>query len=134
MRALGIDFGRSRIGVAVGESANGVVSPRSTIAASGTLSKDAQAISKLAKDEQATTVVLGLPLDADGETKASKIVRRLGGEIASCGLDVEYVDESMTSQDAERDMAEAGLKGSGRRKRSDAEAACRILERFFEGR
>jgi RNase H-fold protein (predicted Holliday junction resolvase) len=45
---------------------------------------------------------------------------------------VDYVDESYTSSDAERDMAEAGLKGSARRKRSDAEAACRILERFFE--
>jgi putative Holliday junction resolvase len=133
MRALGIDFGGKRIGVAVGEKGTGVVSPRPNLAASGTLSKDAETIAKLAQAELADTVVIGLPLDEQGETKMSRVCRRLGDQIAALGVEVNYVDEAMTSAEAERDMTEAGLKGSERRKRSDAEAACRILERFFEG-
>lgn len=133
MRALGIDFGGKRIGVAVGEAGTGVVSPRPNLAASGTLSKDAETITKLAKAERADAVVIGLPLDEQGETKMSRVCRRLGEQIVALGVEVNYVDEAMTSATAERDMTEAGLKASERRKRSDAEAACRILERFFEG-
>lgn len=132
MRVIAVDFGGKRIGIAVGETEHGIASPRPNIAASGTLAKDAMAIATISEKEQAELVVVGLPLDEDGETKMSKVCRKLGGEIERLGLAVQYVDESMTSAEAERDMVDAGLKGSERRSRSDAEAACRILERFFE--
>lgn len=132
MRALAVDFGGKRIGVAVGESQHGVVSARQNIEASGTLSKDANTIAQLATKEQAELVVVGLPLDADGETKMSRICRKFGQCIEECGQTVRYIDESFTSASAELDMLDAGLKGSERRKKSDGEAACRILERFFE--
>ena len=132
MRALAVDFGGRRIGVAVGESRPGVASARPNIEASGTLAKDAEAIAQLARKEEAEVVVVGLPLDAEGETKMSRVCRMLGACIEERGLTVRYIDESFTSAEAERDMHDAGLKGSERRKRSDGEAACRILERFFE--
>lgn len=132
MRVLAVDFGRKRIGLAVGESEHRVVRALQNLPASGTLSIDAQAIKRAAGSESAGTVVMGLPLDAGGETKASQICRKLGGLLAELGVSVKYVDESLTSQDAEQSMIDAGLKGSERRKRSDGEAACRILERYFE--
>lgn len=127
-----MDFGGRRIGVAVGESGTGVASPRRDIEASGTLANDAAAIKKVVEAEGAALVVVGLPLDAEGETRMSRVCKKLGDAIAALGVPVEFVDEAYTSAEAERAMAEAGLKGSERRKRSDAEAACRILERFFE--
>jgi putative Holliday junction resolvase len=133
MRALAVDFGGKRIGIAVGEVEHGVASSRPNLEASGTLAKDAMAIRAIAQKEQADLVVIGLAMDADGETKMSRICRKLGDAVAALGTRVEYVDESFTSAEAERSMADAGLKGSERRAKSDGEAACRILERFFEG-
>lgn len=132
MRALAVDFGGKRIGVAVGESHPRVTSARQNIDASGTLARDAETIVALAKREEADLVVVGLPLDEQGETKMSRVCRKLGECIEQRGLAVRYIDESFTSASAELDMLDAGLKGSERRKRSDGEAACRILERFFE--
>ncbi len=126
-----MDFGGQHIGIAVGESGHGVVSPRSNLSASGTLKRDAEAIHNLAKKEQATDVVVGLPLSDGEDTKMSKVCRKLGEEIAKLGWNVHYVDESLTSHASEQEMLQAGLKGSERRKRVDGEAAARILERFF---
>ena len=131
MRVLAIDFGGKRIGVAVGESDHRVASPRPNLQASGTLARDAQAIRAVMEKERADLVVVGLPTDVEGETRMSQVCRRLGQSLEALGVRVVLVDESQTSAEAERDMADAGLKGSERRHRSDAEAACRILERYF---
>lgn len=132
MRVLAIDFGSQRIGLAVGETGHKVARPLQNLTASGTLAKDAEKLVEIANKEQADKIVIGLPLDENGETKMSKICRKLGKCVTDRGKEVAYVNEAMTSQDAERDMVDAGLKGSERRKKSDGEAACRILERFFE--
>ena len=132
LRALAVDFGGRRIGLAAGESEHGVASARPNLEASGTLAVDAEAIAGLAKKEEADVVVVGLPLDGGGETKMSLVCRKLGACIEERGVTVRYIDESLTSAESEREMAAAGLKGSERRKRSDGESACRILERFFE--
>lgn len=132
MRALAIDFGGKHIGVASGDDVSKLCSPRKALAATGTLAKDALAIQKVMIDEDATVVVVGLPLDANGETKMSKICRQLGGKLSELGVHVKYVDESLTSLESETAMLMAGLKGSQIRKNIDSEAACRILERFWE--
>jgi putative Holliday junction resolvase len=132
MRVLAVDFGGKRVGIAVGESDPRVVSPRQNIDASGTLAKDAEAIRAVFEKEQADMVVIGLTQAAGGETKMARVCRKLGECLMALGVEVNFVDESLTSAEAERDMTEAGLKGSERRKRSDGEAACRILERFFD--
>ena len=133
MRALGVDFGGKRIGIAVAEVEARVASPRSAIEASGALRRDATAISELCKKEQATLIVVGEPLGADGEpTKMSKICRRLGDEITLLGHDVRFVDESMTSVAATADLRKQDWTAAQRRRHIDSEAACRILERFFD--
>lgn len=127
-----IDFGGARIGRAVGEAGVGVATPRPALTASGTLAKDAAALVAWAKHEEATAFVLGVPLDADGsETKMSRVCRKLA-DILAQNLPVHVVDEFNTSYEAESAMVEAGLKGSQRRHASDGEAACRILERYFQ--
>ena len=132
MRVMAVDFGGAKIGLAVGETTTKVASPRPNLTASGTLATDARAIDAKARAEEVQIVVLGLPLDASGETKMSRVCRQLGALVAGHGLEVTYVDESLTSQGAETEMLAAGLKGSQRRKLVDGEAACRILERYLE--
>ncbi|MBS1708773.1 MAG: Holliday junction resolvase RuvX [Armatimonadetes bacterium] len=132
MRLLGVDFGGAKIGIAVVDASSKVSSPRPPLAATGKLATDAAAIAKKAKEEESDVVVIGLPLDAGGETKMSRICRQLGSLVQECGVTVRYVDESLTSHAAETDMLAAGLKGSQRRKLVDGEAACRILDRYLE--
>lgn len=125
---LGVDFGSKRIGIAVGESGFGIVSPRPTVAASGTLAKDAAAIADLAKREQVERIVVGIPVNPE-DPRMEKICGRLADEIRTLGFEVDTVDETMTSVQAETFMGD--LKGSQVRKRKDGEAACRIVERYF---
>lgn len=134
MRAVGIDFGGERIGVAVGELAFEVASPRPPIQASGKLDHDAEAIADLARREQADCLVLGLPLGAEGEeTRMARICRMLGARLEALGWRVEFVDETLTSQESQSAMKQAGLKGSQVKRKVDGESAARVLERFFRG-
>ena len=133
LRILGIDFGGKRIGLAVVDTEIRLPEPRGVLQASGTLAKDALAIRAIAQGESIATVVVGLPLDLDGETQMSRICRLLGQRLEETGLSVQFVDESMTSQEAERAMRDAGMTAAEIRQRVDSEAACRILERFMEG-
>lgn len=132
MRLLGIDFGFKRIGVAVGETSAGIASARPPITASGSLKKDANTIYLLAKNEQADLVVLGLPLEFESEEgRMSRICRILGGHIEELGVKVDYVDESLSSVQAETTLRQDDLKASQRRKLRDGEAARLILERYM---
>jgi putative Holliday junction resolvase len=131
LRALGIDFGGKRIGIAVGESEHGVTSPRPTLEATGTLRLDAANIVQLMKKDEATLAVIGLPLVEGEESKMSRICRMLGGEIEKLGAAVAYVDESLTSSSAETNLKEHDWTAATRKKHLDSEAACQILERYF---
>lgn len=130
LRVLGVDLGAKRIGIAVGEKGFGVVSPRPALAASGTLARDAEAIAAFARREQVDLVVVGVP-ENEEDPRMANVCRKLGGLIEASGLKVRFVDEALTSVQAETRLVEAQLKGSERRKRRDGEAACLILERFF---
>jgi putative Holliday junction resolvase len=132
MRLLGVDFGFKRIGLAVVDSEVGLPAPRNPLAASGKLKTDANVLHELAKKEQAEGIVLGLPVEPDGEEgRMARICRQLAGHLEALGRPVYLVDERLSSAEAERTLLDGGLKASERRKRRDAEAACLILERYL---
>ena len=133
MRVLGIDLGLKRIGIALGESEHGVTSARPALAASGTLGRDAQAISELAKREQADALVVGLPLGSEVEDgKIAKAGMMLAEKLRALGWTVHTVNEAMTSIEAEDNLRRDDHKASVRRRLRDGEAARLILERFFD--
>jgi putative Holliday junction resolvase len=135
VRLLGVDFGSKRIGIAVAEAEHGIITPRLPIAPTGTLRKDAAMLVALAKKEEAQAIVLGLPLEPGGvEGRMAKIARVLANEIETAGCHVELVDETLTSVEAESELAAGGLKASQRKKLRDGEAARLILERFLNGK
>lgn len=132
MRLLGIDFGFARIGAAVTESSVGLPSALPAMSASGKLKNDALALAQLAKRQEAEMVVLGLPLEHGEEGRMARIVRQLGGHLNDLGIVVEYVDETLSSVEAEESLRDAGMKASQRKRARDGEAACRILERYLD--
>lgn len=132
MRLLGIDFGFARIGAAVTDDAVGLPSALPAMTASGKLKVDAGAIATLAKRQEAEKIVLGLPLENGEEGKMARIMRQLGGHLQAVGLVVDYVDETLTSVEAEDALRGTDMKASQRKKLRDGEAACRILERYLD--
>jgi len=132
VRLLGIDFGFARIGAAVTDDAVGLPTPLPALNASGKLKVDAVAIATLAKRQEAEKIVLGLPLEDGEEGKMARVMRQLGGHLQTAGLVVDFVDETLTSVEAEGVLLGTGMKASERRKHRDGEAACRILERYLD--
>jgi len=108
------------------------VTPRPSMSASGSLKTDAAEILKLAKREEVTAIIIGLPIEESGEEgRMARICRTLGDHIAGNGTPVYLVDESMTSVQADDALRGDGLKASQRRKLRDGEAAALILERYL---
>ena len=131
MRALGVDFGGKRIGLAVVDTESGLPAPRAALAASGTLAKDAEKLVELARKEEATIVVFGLPLLDGEETRFCRVVRQLAALVEAQGLAVAFVDETLTSLRAGNVLRDQGLSGSQTKRRLDSEAACEILEAWL---
>ena len=136
IRALGIDLGSKRIGVAVSDLSGSVASPLTTVHRSSSRRHDHRAIAELVQVEEADVVVVGLPLSLDGTTgKAAKAATTEAGQLASVvGVPVEMYDERFTTVTAERGMLEAGLDARARRKVVDKVAAAVMLQAWLDHR
>ena len=135
MRALGIDFGERRIGVAISDPEGTYALPSETLARSDDASALA-AIAAIAHREQVAWIVVGEPLRSDGSAgppavRARRFAARLG---ALCGLPVETIDETLTSREADHRLREAGVAPEKRRERRDALAAQLLLQEALDRR
>lgn len=132
---LAFDFGLRRIGVAVGQTWTKTATPLETIANRGEAAW--VRIEALAAEWRPLALVVGLPLNADGEeTEISRQARRFGGRLAErLHLEVFYQDERLTSRAA--DEAFAAMRAAGARRArdaglKDAMAAKIILENWLQ--
>lgn len=133
MRILGIDFGFKRIGLAIAESGYGVITPKPTIEASGTLKTDAANLDRIARKEEAERLVIGLPVEEDGNLgKMARVCQTVAENLRTMGWQVDLVDERYSSREAEQTLLQEDLKASQRRKLRDGEAAGIILARYLE--
>ena len=99
------------------------------------LAADLQRIASLADAEGTRRIVVGLPRNMDGsEGPQAAAARAFGAELAAIGLDVDFVDEQLTSWQAGDRLAAAGRRperGSGEK---DSAAACLILQEWLDRR
>ncbi|MDQ3737724.1 MAG: Holliday junction resolvase RuvX [Actinomycetota bacterium] len=134
VRALGLDLGARRIGVAVSDRSGTVATPLEVVLRSGSRQRDHDRIAGLVADEGAELVVVGLPLSMDGRLgpaarAAAAEVRALGNVV---GVPVITHDERLTTVTAERSLREAGLDGRARRKVVDMVAAAVMLQAWLD--
>jgi putative Holliday junction resolvase len=136
VRALGIDLGSKRIGVAIANSEGTVATPLEVIARSGDRQRDHRAIRALAEEMDATVVVVGLPLSLDGsDGPAASAARAEAEELATAaGLPVELWDERLTTVSADRDLLAQGLDARARRRVVDKVAASILLQAWLDHR
>ena len=136
IRALGIDLGSKRIGVAVSDLSGSEASALTTVHRSSSRRHDHAAIASLVRVEEADVVVVGLPLSLDGSTgAAAKAATTEANQLSSVvGVPVEMYDERFTTVTAERGMIEAGLDARARRKVVDKVAASVMLQAWLDHR
>ena len=136
VRALGVDPGTKRIGLAVSDLSGTIASPLRVLARSRSRRHDLDEIARVARAEEAEVIVVGLPLHLDGRTSPSaKAAIAYARQLATLvDVPVEMHDERLTTVTADRRLADAGLDGRERRKLIDAAAAAVMLQSWLDGR
>lgn len=132
---LGFDFGKARIGVAVGQTITGTATALEIVPAKEGI-PDWQTLEKLIREWRPQLLIVGLPLNLDGqEQEMSRAARKFGNRLhGRFGLQVEMVDERLTSRAAESNFVQLRQQGSARRKdvkKLDAVAASLIVESWL---
>lgn len=129
---LAFDFGTRRIGVAVGNTVTRVARPLATLMAQPEAVR-AAAIALLVAEWQPSTLVVGVPVHADGTPHAMTArARQFARELADrFGIRVEHADERHTTQLAQAALSAAGAGRRGRDVR-DQIAAQLILQGWFD--
>jgi putative Holliday junction resolvase len=130
-RILGIDWGTKRVGVAVSDPGRHLARPLPTLLAS-TPEEAAQGVLQAAREADAETVLVGLPVHMNGEEGASaRKARRLGAALEKAGLTVIYRDERLTSEEARERLRQQGDRRPAR-ERVDQMAALVLLQDYLD--
>ncbi len=136
---IALDFGKARVGVAVTDELGVLAHPRAAL--DGTNRKALlAAIAEIATTERAGRVLVGLPLEMSGAAgpSAQRAARFAQAVADATGIEVELVDERLTTVEATRRLAEAdgdeGPGGGARKKpRIDSASATVLLQAWLDG-
>jgi putative Holliday junction resolvase len=130
-RALGLDFGQKRIGVAVSDPFGMMAMPLAFVP---NTPEAIGAIKALVSQYQIGVIVLGLPLNMKGEeTPSSQKVRAFAEKLKkSTGLPVHFQDERFSTQAVERMLIGADMKRDKRKLVIDSQAAAFVLQGFLD--
>ena len=129
-RLLAVDWGDKRIGLAVSDPLRMIASPVGVILRRAGKRPPIAELLKRAGELEATAMILGLPLDGNGdETPRCAEVRHVAAEVTKrSGLAVRLVDERFTTAAALRAIREMGGSIEGRKADVDALAATVLLQ------
>lgn len=132
-RILALDFGEKRIGVAVSDPLNIIAQSIGAIERKG-IKNDLKKVEELVKEYEAVKIIVGLPLNMDGTegksaNRAMDFVKELKKEVQ---VEVEMLDERLTTAQGERIFLEADMSRKKRRENLDKIAAQLILQNYLD--
>jgi putative Holliday junction resolvase len=134
---LAFDYGRRRIGVAVGQTITASASPLGVVA-NDYSGPDQEKIASLIKEWRPSRLVVGMPAHADGSASdMQNYVNQFIETLAVFELEIDTVDERFTSLEAEarlKDARAAGARGRITKESIDSAAAVLIAERYLAAR
>jgi putative Holliday junction resolvase len=132
-RALGIDHGEARIGLAISDELNMLAHPLETIHLKEVADPVAH-IAAIVTSKDIGQIILGLPRNMDGSYgPAAEKVRAFAEKLrAVCTCPVKLWDERLTSVAAQRSLHEAGRNVKESRKVIDQVAAQLILQGWLD--
>ncbi|MBD2148825.1 Holliday junction resolvase RuvX [Pseudanabaena sp. FACHB-1277] len=130
--ALGLDVGRKRIGVAgcdrLGISVHGI-----TTIIRKSWDEDMAILQSLIQERNIDTLVVGLPYNMDGSLgfQAKQVQKFAHSATKQLGLLLEFVDERLTSFEAEEMMRSQGISTRYNKEMIDRKAAALILQQWL---
>jgi putative Holliday junction resolvase len=130
---IAFDFGLRYIGVAVGDTQTRLAHPLEFIDAEANAARFAR-VAALIAEWQPATLVVGLPLDAEGgdhdmTRRARRFAHQLEGRFR---LPVVLVDERLTSAEADAVLRSRGRGGRDHKQDNHAIAAQLILQAYLD--
>jgi len=140
VRALGIDYGERRIGLALSDATGLLASPWKKIANDADVAAAAKRLAAevraLQSQEGLDAIVIGLPRRLNGEAteqtvRVQKLAALLAAEVTA---PISLQDERLTSHEAETLLAARERDWRKRKDQLDAMAAALILQDFLDSR
>ncbi|MGD8744081.1 MAG: Holliday junction resolvase RuvX [Candidatus Woesebacteria bacterium] len=126
MKLLAIDFGRKKLGLAVGDIKSKLAQPYGVVKNSEDVSDK---IKKIVEGQGVDMVVVGV-----SESKVGEESRKFGRVLEiQLGIPIVFEDETLTTKEAQRLSIEAGIGRKKRKGKEDAYAAALILQSYFDG-
>jgi putative Holliday junction resolvase len=133
MRILAIDYGSTRIGLALSDPTGTLARPLPFLPAKGD-AKLAREIAEMAKKQEAELILLGLPRNMDGSSGEAAIrVQAFAAALRQAtAIRVQLIDERLSTVQASRQLQEAGKNTRQQRGQIDSEAAAVLLQGYLD--
>lgn len=130
--ALGLDVGRKRIGVA-GCDRLGITVHGITTITRKSWDEDMAELRSLIIERNVDTLVIGLPYNMDGSLgyQARQVQKFAHGASKALDMNLEFVDERLTSYEAEEMMRSQGISTRHNKEMIDRKAAALILQQWL---
>ena len=131
-RILGVDYGESRIGLALSDDTKTIAFPFKTIN-NKNINYLLDFFRKLSSEERIESIVIGLPLGMNGkDTSQTKKVRIFSISIEILGLPIFLQDERLTSVSAKKSLIKQNIKTGHNKEKIDEIAASILLQHFLD--
>lgn len=135
MRYLAIDYGLKRVGTAICDRQEMIVSPLTQLQLKRRQADELiRQLQTLCRENQVEAFVVGLPLNMDStEGPQAQLTRTFAAQlVAACNLPCYLQDERLSSNSADEMLAQAGLDRKKGKDKRDMLAACAILQAFLD--
>jgi putative holliday junction resolvase len=140
-RALAIDLGSRRIGLAVSDRSATMAFPFQTLERSGDPVADHRELVAAVRESGAVTIVVGLPRSLDGSDgpaaraarQEAEALRRSLSEGGETPVEVVLFDERLTTVSANAQLSAGGIGSRDRRAVIDQVAATVLLQAWIDG-
>lgn len=135
-RLVCFDVGERRIGIAASDLLGITAQPVETFTRTGKLEEDYAYLEKVVKEQEATKLVVGLPKNMNNTLgfKAKEIQDFINGFRAYLpeGFPIDWIDERLTTVQAENVLLEANVSRKKRKKVIDKIAAVFMLQAYMD--
>lgn len=129
MRILAIDYGRKKIGLAVGDTETKSAEPLKILRYQD-IKRLSEEIKKITQNLKVEKVVVGI-----SEGEMARETRKFGEMLREkLKIPVTFQDETLTTQEAQELSIKAGIKRKKRRMLEDAYSAALILQAYLDAK
>lgn len=135
MRILSIDYGDSRVGIAISDPLGITAQGLETIARNGSDKIVLNKLEELIKEYEVTTIVIGIPVNMNG-TKSERVevteqfIHKLKCKFSK--IDIERIDERLTTVEAHKTMNFLNVNKYKKKDIVDTISAVYILDTYLK--